>query len=195
MIRNNIKFLIAPKGLLVLNTHISSTLLSYYSVLNANISSIQISRFYSSITNSVKFNSKFAPWKVDTNNIPLTIDLVDSKAIRYHLFYNEYKLAISTNITDFGSIINSNDKGHYYINFNNNNIFTLILIKEDNKLIYKLYVTKTNRLVLSWMNIILENNKFTRIIGNSIYNFIGNRLIKYEINNSVKKLTIIDKVL
>ena len=58
-----------------------------------------------------------------------------------------------------------------------------------------MYVTKTNRLVLSWMDIILENNKFTRIIGNSIYNFIGNRLIKYEINNSVKKLTIIDKVL
>ena len=38
------------------------------------------------------------------------------------------------------------------------------------------------------MDVIGLDNNFSRIIGNSIYHFKGNRLIKYEINNSVKKL-------
>ena len=107
-----------------------------------HISSMQpytMVRFYSDISNNNRglYNSKFAPWKVDTNNIPLTIDLIDTKEVRYQLFYNIYKLPISINISDFGTILNSNNKGHYYINFNNNNLNTLILIQEDNKLIYK----------------------------------------------------------
>ena len=61
------------------------------------------------------------------------------------------------------------------------------MIQEDNKLIYKLYNTKTNKLLIAWMDIIVEENKFTRIIGNSVYNFRGNRLIKYEINKIIKR--------
>ena len=129
MLRNNFNFLIAATALLVLNTHISSNPGPLFPI-----------RFYSGIpyNNTWKNNSKFAPWKVDTNNIPLTIDLIDPLEVRYHLFYNEYKLPISVNINDFGKIISSNDKGHFYINFNNSNKMTLILVKENNKLIYKL---------------------------------------------------------
>ena len=45
------------------------------------------------------------------------------------------------------------------------------------------------------MDVIGLDNNFSRIIGNSIYHFKGNRLIKYEVNNTVKKIIKTDVIL